>query len=340
MTVPDGEAARGSRTRRLRLRGMGRYRVPLAVAGSTLLVAAVALGAAVTIPRTQPAGAVAAQPSDAWRSAAGGPPSGAAGVPPAPVPPAPDGPPAAAGPWTQVFADEFNGTALDRSKWRANRYGGNGVDGPFNPAHEGAYYSPRNVSVRDGSAVLELRPEPRVVDGVRYTYSSGMISSQGSFAVRDGSYVEARVHIPIGPGVWPAFWTMPDDRWPPETDIFEYFDTIRRQQPYFIYHFPSPNGQDGRLSVSTYGDPAVDYRNSWHTFGMLRSAGRLMPYLDGVPYPAAAVPAGADDLPQFLMLNLAMYAGGTPAPGTSMLIDWVRVWQQLPGAAPGSPAGG
>ena len=244
----------------------------------------------------------------------------------APVTPA-AGPPGSTGTWTSVFSDEFDGTSIDRSTWRVNRYGGTSQDGAFNPDIEGAYYSPDNVSVVDGAAVLTFRSDPATVDGRAYTHSSGTISSQGAFQLQDGDYVEARVLVPTGDGLWPAFWTLPEDRWPPEIDIFEFFDTSQRALPEFVYHAP-----DGSVPAPSagreYGDPAVEYRDSWHTYGMLRSGGRLVPYLDGVAHPENGVAVGADALPQFIVLNLAMYAGHQPVDGTAMRIDWVRAWHR------------
>jgi beta-glucanase (GH16 family) len=147
--------------------------------------------------------------------------------------------------------------------------------------------------------------------------------------LEDGDYVEARVWIPTGDGLWPAFWTLPDELWPPEIDIFELFDTSVQDRPTFVYHFPGPVGVDGPRKGAVYGAPTTDYRDSWHTYGMLRSNGVIVPFVDGVAYPEQGVPAGADALPQFLMFNLAVYAGKQPAAGTRMMIDWVRVWHRV-----------
>jgi hypothetical protein len=242
-------------------------------------------------------------------------------TPEAPV--AVDGPPASLGPWTSVFDDEFDGDAIDRTKWRVNRYGGTDDDGAFNPEIEAAYYSPDNVSEENGAGVLEVRAEPALVEGKEYSYSSGVITTQGIFLAEDGDYVEARIWVPAGDGLWPAFWTVPDGHWPPEIDMAEFPDTSTRTRPEFVYHTP-----DGVTAVqTTYGSEGVDYRNSWHTYGLLRTDGRLVPYLDGVPYPGAALAAGADAEPQFIVLNLAVYADHTPITGTQLLVDWVRVWR-------------
>ncbi len=238
--------------------------------------------------------------------------------------PAGSGPQGPSGNWNQVFGDEFTGSSVNTASWRLNRSGGTGLDGGFNTDSEGAFFSPANVSTDNGQAVLTVRPETATVNGVRYTHSSGTISSEGRFALRDGDYVEARILVPSGDGLWPAFWTVPSNRWPPEIDTFEFFDSSKQSQPMFNYH-PAGGGQSG---TKAYGAAGVDYRDSWHTYGLLRSNGALVPYLDGVAYPKAGVSSGADTMEQFIILNLSTYAGHNPAPGTEMRVDWVRAWRQ------------
>ncbi len=235
-----------------------------------------------------------------------------------------NGPAGPAGSWRMVFQDEFSGSAVDGRLWRSNRSGGSNRDGAFNPDSEGAFFAPENVTVGGGVASLTVHPESATVAGTRYTYSSGTLSSEGRFALRDGDYVEARLFVPSGPGLWPAFWTVPSNRWPPEIDIFEFFDSSQQKRPQFNYH-PTSGGQSGPTS---YGVKGVDYRDSWHTYGMLRSGGALIPYVDGMAYPAAGVSSGADTFEQFIILNLSTYAGSTPADGTAFQVDWVRAWRQ------------
>lgn len=239
-----------------------------------------------------------------------------------------EGPPGGSAHWVEVFGDEFDGDRLDVTKWQSNRYGGTSDDGTFNPASESSFFSPRNVEVKDGAAVLAVRPQAATLDGVSYSYSTGIITSENSFLAKDGDYVEARIRIPQGPGLFPGFWTIPGDRWPPEVDIAEFYNTAIESHPTGVYHTA-----DGKNPHIVYGDPTVDYRDSWHTYGMLRAAGKIVLYLDGIPYPLPVT--AADSLPQYLILNLSVYRGAAPAPGTQMLIDWVRVWRPDAGSCGG-----
>jgi beta-glucanase (GH16 family) len=237
--------------------------------------------------------------------------------------PGPLGPP---GRWTSTFADDFDGSSLDGQLWRANRSGDDQVDGPFNPDLEGAAFSPANVAVRDGNLILSLASGSTDVDGRTYPFTSGTVSTQGHATLRDGDYVEARVWVPSGAGLWPAFWACTASTWPPEIDGFEFFNAAEQSQPSFNYI-----AADGtRSGPSTFGVEGQDYRGGWHTYGWLRHLGVIIPYLDGVPYPEAGT-RSADGADYFIIFNLSVYrdADVQVVPGQSELrVDWVRAWRQ------------
>jgi beta-glucanase (GH16 family) len=151
------------------------------------------------------------------------------------------------------------------------------------------------------------------------------VSTQGRASLVDGDYVEARVRVPKGDGLWPAFWACTSDSWPPEIDGFEFFDSGTQSLPQFNYHDP-----EGNVSgPSDFGDPNKDYRDDWHTYGWLRNRGSLIPYLDGVAYPEAGA-SEVDTREYFLILNLSIYRDSSPrlsGQQGELLVDWVRVWR-------------
>lgn len=249
--------------------------------------------------------------------------------------PQPVGP---SGMWVGFFHDEFDAGRLDSRVWRPNRFGGGGVDGPFNPSSEAAAFDPANVSVLGGTLRLVVTAQPATIAGRQYPFRSGTISSQGTVRLRDGDYVEARIRVPRGEGLWPAFWACTENGWPPEIDGFEFFDTARQSAPRFNYHYPG-GGQSGPRA---YGEASVDYRDSWHTYGWLRRNGALIPYVDGVAYPAAGG-IGVDQREYFMIVNLSVFAGRNPLVGSSpmqMEVDWIRAWRPAASATSGptSPA--
>jgi len=118
-----------------------------------------------------------------------------------------------------IFADEFDGSALDDSKWNpCYPWGDQGCTNSGNAEEE--WYLPGEILVENG--LLRLRARENAVsgsDGKSYPYTSGMVSSHDRFSTTYG-YFEMRAKMPRGKGLWPAFWLLPDSReWPPEIDI-------------------------------------------------------------------------------------------------------------------------
>jgi beta-glucanase (GH16 family) len=241
--------------------------------------------------------------------------------------------------WTQTFDDEFTGTALDTTKWHPHDH----FCGTRNDEVQG--YVPENVSVANG--VCQLKGEKRTVNygycgnaGNSKSYASGIIISQKKFAQRYG-YFEARMKLPRGRSMWPAFWCLTDDipslgtggGWPPEVDILELINGGDGNQYgyatawYTASSYPNCNGSGG----------GADYWNSWSGSKDLSAEFFLTAMLwtpDSVVFYADNKKVGKWtqhlqwNCPFFMLLNLAM----KPGPNDAMLpayvsIDWVRVWQ-------------
>ncbi|WP_415663356.1 DNRLRE domain-containing protein, partial [Rariglobus hedericola] len=111
-----------------------------------------------------------------------------------PTPPIP-------GTWTLTFQDEFDGTALDGSKWKLGQ-GDAGIEGPGGN-------NPANTTVGGGKLTLRASTDPVVFAGTNFAYSTGEISSYMRFK-QTGGYLEARMRWDQATGLWPAFWVMPE----------------------------------------------------------------------------------------------------------------------------------
>ena len=237
---------------------------------------------------------------------------------------APDGPP---GPWRLVFADEFDGTALDTTRWlpcvshgqlghRAECTGWN---------DELQTYRPENVEVRDGALRLVGRDDP---DG----YTSGAITTaidvfgfdQPGYTdfTHTYGYTEVRFRTPPGPGMWPAVWGLPYNSDGDEIDVVE----VVRGSAFFTLHTGDDN-TGGQFEL-----PGVDFSRGWHVVGTLWEPGRLTWYLDGAP--VYTLTSGVPDQPFFVQANLAI-GGSWPGPPdastpfpTSFDIDYIRVHQR------------
>lgn len=136
--------------------------------------------------------------------------------------------------WELVWADEFEGNELDRSKWtpEVSCWGGG------NSERQCYTDRPDNIAVEGGLLLLKARKErfagparpPEIADNPNPTlvqsHTSGKVRTIGQHAWRYGR-IEVRAKVPAGQGTWPAVWMMPDSpaygAWPRsgEIDILE-----------------------------------------------------------------------------------------------------------------------
>jgi beta-glucanase (GH16 family) len=241
--------------------------------------------------------------------------------------------------WVLTWSDEFtgtNGSSPDATKW-AMESGGNGWGND-----EFEYYTPRpkNVRLENGSLVIEgLREDFTGSDGVNRRYTSGRLTTKGRFTQTYGRF-EARIKIPSGQGVWPAFWLLGDDfptaGWPKcgEIDVMENVD-IDKSMIHGSIHGP---GYSGKKSVtSSFILRHGQFSDNFHVFAVEWEPQVIRFYVDDELYATwtpADLPSGARwvfDHPFFLILNLAVGGNLPVSPDTStefpqrMLVNYVRV---------------
>lgn len=221
-----------------------------------------------------------------------------------------------------AWIDEFDGPALDSAKWHTSYAP---KVHPVGCNHEKQVYAPENVLVRDGQLVL--RAERKAREGMPFT--SGMISSHDKFSQHYG-WFEARILVPRGRGLWPAFWLLPDNRkWPPEIDIMEHKGRIP-DRVWMTLHLPQPGTWQSKSSGGEWAGP--DFTEGIHTFAVEWEPGSIRWYVDGIE--RQRVEQTTPDLPMYVILNLAV--GGdwdgdpeaaTPFPA-EMWVEWVRVYRK------------
>ena len=272
-------------------------------------------------------------------------------APPAPTPALPP-PPArtstpASGGWTLTWQDEFNdpaGTRPSSSRWVFN-LGGE----PQWGNQEWQYYTdrPQNVS-SDGNGNLAITARREKLAGMQNCpygtcdLTSGRITTKGTFNQAYGRF-EARIKIPGGHGLWPAFWMMGNNidsvGWPRngEIDIME----VIGREPGTLHgtlHGPGYSGGAGLGGFTTL--PAGErFADAFHIFAIEWSGDRVVWTVDGRQYFSYArtqLPAGkvwVFDHPFFMLLNLAV-GGGWPGPPdastvfpATMLVDYVRAYR-------------
>jgi beta-glucanase (GH16 family) len=157
-----------------------------------------------------------------------------------------------------------------------------------------------------------------------YAYTSGMLTTHGSFAQTYG-YFEIRADMPDDRGAWPAFWLLPEDgSWPPELDVVE----MRGQDPNTVHVSVHSNETGQQTSVST----AVSVADTagFHTYGVLWQEDEIVWYFDDVAVARVDTPSDMHD-PMYMLVNLAVGGmAGTPADGlpngSDMKIDYIRAY--------------
>jgi beta-glucanase (GH16 family) len=242
-------------------------------------------------------------------------------------------------PWQLTFSDEFEGPAgslPDTTKWSFALGGGgwgNGelqlyTDRPDNAALDG-----------QGNLVITARAETTPQTG----FTSARLTSKGKFQQQYGRF-EARLKLPAGRGLWPAFWLLGGDvdtaGWPScgEIDVME----ERGATPWRVtgaVHGPGHSG--GNALIAAFDAPArTPLSDDFHVYAAEWGADEIRFYVDDRLYHtvlATRMPPTARwvyDHPFFLLLNLAVGGsyGGPPDATTvfpqAMLADYVRVYQR------------
>jgi beta-glucanase (GH16 family) len=180
--------------------------------------------------------------------------------------------------------------------------------------------------------VLRLRAEQRSVEGDNppgvYDYSAGMISSHDKFSFLYG-YIEIRARFPGGPGVWPAFWLMPQShQWPPEFDIAEYYAGRK------LMHLGLCHGDFPEINWDSGGNDDVPFEQGWNTFGLLWMPGRAVWTQNGVVKRETSG-AHVPNIPMYIILSngVSSRIGPSGEPDVRTVfpnffeVDTVRVWQ-------------
>ena len=253
-----------------------------------------------------------------------------------------------------LFADEFDGDALDRDKWIAI-----GPDFWVNNEQQAYVDETATIDFRNGVAgasggVLVLRPEfrpgadPKTERNAPFV--SGRIETKGKFDFTHGR-AEARIKLPDNVGVWPAFWMLGNGRWPGsgEIDIMEYVG--EKDWVGVALHGPGYSGETPLVNKFFFPE-GIDV-TGWHTYGVEWTDRKIDFLVDGHVTYRVTRPMVENygewrfDNAKHLILNFAM--GGAYPFKTSrieepfngvpqetveavkrgeveMLVDWVRVY--------------
>ena len=233
-----------------------------------------------------------------------------------------------------IWADEFNGTTLDNSKWNYDI--GNGCPelcGWGN--NEAQYYSSSTENVKVENGVLKIIAKPDTLGGMMY--SSGKIHSKNKGDFRYGR-IEARIKLPETQGMWPAFWLLSTEdtygQWPSsgEIDIMELLGH-EPEKVYATLHTGLPWTYQG----NNYTLPApATFADTFHVFSIEWEEDTIRWFVDGLQFHELNSDSIGPWQPFqedfYLIFNVAVggnwpgYPNSTTVFPQTMEVDYVRVY--------------
>jgi beta-glucanase (GH16 family) len=245
--------------------------------------------------------------------------------------------------WRLVWADEFSKSKIDTTTWTAEV--GNGANGWGNKEKE--YYTarPANLSIVQNGEFSALKITARAESYAGFDYTSARIKTQGKKSARYGR-IEARIKLPQGKGMWPAFWMMGESivkvGWPAcgEIDILEMAGGTNEASVSGTIHWKSASGvhEHERPVGRVYLDSGI-FADDYHLFAVEWTDTSITWYMDTKQFFQASV--SEKDREEFrdgmffILLNVAVggnFLGGQiPDPSfreQSMYVDYVRWYQR------------
>lgn len=228
--------------------------------------------------------------------------------------------------WVMVWSDEFDNSSLDNSKW-VNDIGGNGWGN-----NESQYYTAgnANLTLANGFATFTAKNEQFGSN----QYTSAKIISKNLFDIQYGK-IEGRMKVPMGKGLWPAFWMLGSNidivSWPKcgEIDIMEHINN--ETKIHGTAHWDNVGHQYLGGIINT--DPTV-----FHTYSIIWDSTAIKWFMDDQLYYLLNITNGVNGTNEFhekfyLILNLAVggnwpgYPDGTTVFPADFVVDYVRVYK-------------
>jgi beta-glucanase (GH16 family) len=243
---------------------------------------------------------------------------------------------------TLIWSDEFNGNKVNPDKW-------NILTRETSKHNELQYYIPDEVYVENGN--LRIRSSQRDYGDKHYT--SGRLDTKDKLAITYGR-IEIRGKLPVGQGLWPAYWLYPQNRdwimeytmqkaveegkeasipefrpWYTEIDMMEFLGH-ESNVFYATYHYYSFDGKKKAAAGKYVAD--FSFADDFHIFVLEWEPDAIKWYIDGkLVYTSTE---GIPHAPHFLILNTAIGGSWPGNPDETTVfpqyhdIDYVKVYQR------------
>ncbi len=241
--------------------------------------------------------------------------------------------------WKLVWSDEFEGETLDTNNWNRQVV----KAGRFNEEWQRYTNSIDNAYIEDSCLVIRAIHEGEEHGLDKYT--SARLNTAGKQSWKYGK-IAARIKLPKGQGIWPAFWMLGaninenggDTPWPQcgEIDILELYGSKDDAVVEANIHYANENDSHEMMGAIDYKLKEGIFADDFHVFELIWTAENMEWLVDGESY--GSTPITDDKFLEFheeffILLNLAVggtYAGypdNTTEFPQKMYVDWVRVYQ-------------
>lgn len=238
-----------------------------------------------------------------------------------------------------VMQDEFTTDGAPNSTiWTYDLGTGNSDTGAGWGNNELQSYTNRTENVKVENGYLLITAKKESFNGASYT--SARLTTKGLFEQAYGRF-EARIRLPYGQGIWPAFWLLgancDEVTWPQcgEIDIMEY----RGQEPTKVLGSVHGPGYSGANAITkSYSLLNDRFDTGFHIFGIEWGPDYINYYVDDVLYnqitPSNVKGEWVFDHPFYIIINLAVGGNFVGAPNSetvfpqTMLVDYVRVYKK------------
>jgi hypothetical protein len=239
----------------------------------------------------------------------------------------------------ETFATRSISTSGSSTTWQSQFPWGGRIQSKLG---ELGYYSDSSIGydpfeLRNGNMIIKVNPgtNPTIGTAQERPYNCGIITNYHNFSQTYG-YFEIRCKIPVGKGLWPAFWLLPTDQGhPPELDIFEIFGALNNngeggpRQSHVQLHTNSAGYGRGQW-LNTPSDITADF----HIYGALWDPDFIYFYFDQKELIRYPTPPDFIE-PMYIVANMA--CGGWPGSpdGTNVWpaeleIDYIRAYARKP----------